>query len=117
MGNLGRDSKEFRERGIRRMKLGDNVSQLARELGVHRTCPYAWKRQLGHRHYSHGRGLEPDWRECLYFEIRSRMRSQGQLSIKHVCELAGVSRASLYRHWETQGPVAAETELRGVVQC
>jgi transposase-like protein len=28
-----RYSKEFQERAIRRMKLGDNVSQLARELG------------------------------------------------------------------------------------
>jgi transposase-like protein len=44
-----RYSKEFQERAIRRMKLGDNVSQLARELGVDRTCLYRWKRQLGLR--------------------------------------------------------------------
>jgi len=31
------------------MKLGDNVSQLSRDLGVHRTCFYRWKRQLGPR--------------------------------------------------------------------
>jgi transposase InsO family protein len=33
-----------------------------------------------------------------------------------MCELAGVSRASFYRHWEEQEPAAAETELRGAIQ-
>ena len=33
-----------------------------------------------------------------------------------MCELAGVSRASFYRHWEEREPAAAETELRGVIQ-
>ena len=33
-----------------------------------------------------------------------------------MCELAGVSRASFYRHWERREPAAAETELRGAVQ-
>jgi putative transposase len=33
-----------------------------------------------------------------------------------MCELAGVSRASFYRHWEEQEPTAAETELRGAIQ-
>jgi transposase InsO family protein len=44
------------------------------------------------------------------------MRSQGQLSIQRMCELAGVSRASFYRHWQKQEPAAAETELRAAVQ-
>ncbi len=44
------------------------------------------------------------------------MRSQGQLSIQRMCELAGVSRASFYRHWEEREPAAAETELRGAIQ-
>src|SRR5580692_4396289 len=48
------------------------------------------------------------WRECIYAEIRSRMRSQGGLSIQRMCELAGVSRASFYRHWEEREPAAAE---------
>jgi transposase-like protein len=30
-----RYSKEYQERSVRRMKLGDNVSQLARDLCVH----------------------------------------------------------------------------------
>ena len=33
-----------------------------------------------------------------------------------MCELAGVSRASFYRHWEERAPNAAETELRDRVQ-
>ena len=33
-----------------------------------------------------------------------------------MCELAGVSRASFYRHWTKQEPAAAETELRAAVQ-
>jgi AcrR family transcriptional regulator len=44
------------------------------------------------------------------------MRAQGGLSIQRMCELAGVSRASFYRHWEEREPVAAQTELCGAVQ-
>jgi putative transposase len=44
------------------------------------------------------------------------MRSQGQLSIQRMCEVAGVSRAGFYRHRARQEPAAAETEIRAVVQ-
>jgi transposase len=63
MSKQQRYSKEFQERAIRRMKLGDNVSQLARELGVHRTCLYRWKRQLGLRPQGRKRAVEEDWRD------------------------------------------------------
>ena len=63
MGNPKRYSKEYQERAVRRMMLGDNVSQLARELGVDRTCLYAWKRKLGRQPYSHGRVRSPEWLE------------------------------------------------------
>jgi transposase-like protein len=53
MGNPKRYSKEFQERAVRRMKLGENVSQLALDLRVHRTCLYAWKRKLGRGPYHH----------------------------------------------------------------
>lgn len=33
-----------------------------------------------------------------------------------MCELAGVSRASFYRHWEQREPTVAETELRDAMQ-
>jgi putative transposase len=44
------------------------------------------------------------------------MRSQGGLSIQRLCELAGVSRASFYRHWERAEPTVAEMELRNTIQ-
>jgi transposase-like protein len=63
MSKQQRYSKEFQERAVRRMKLGDNVSQLSRELGVHRTCLYRWKRQLGLRPKGRKRAVEEDWRD------------------------------------------------------
>jgi hypothetical protein len=42
MGKQKRYSLEFWERAVRRMKLGDNVSRLAHELGVDRTSLYTW---------------------------------------------------------------------------
>ena len=56
-------SKEFQERAVRRMKLRDNISQLSRQLGVHRTCLYRWKRQLGLRPQGRKRTVEEDWRD------------------------------------------------------
>ena len=46
------------------------------------------------------------------------MESQGEsgLSIVRMCELMGVSRASFYRHWESQAPTEAETALRDAIQ-
>lgn len=63
MSKQQRYSKEFQERAVRRMKLGDNVSQLSRELGVHRTCLYRWKRQLGLRPQGRNRAVAEDWRD------------------------------------------------------
>ena len=63
MSKQQRYSKEFQERAVRRMKLGDNISQLSRELGVDRTCLYRWKRQLGLRPQGRKRAVEEDWRD------------------------------------------------------
>ena len=63
MSRQQRYSKEFQERAVRRMKLGDNISQLSRQLGVHRTCLYRWKRQLGLRPQGRKRAVEEDWRD------------------------------------------------------
>ena len=73
MSNPKRYSKEFQERAVRRMKRGENVSQLSRDLGVHRTCPYAWKRKLGRQPYSRVRGLEADWRDRRIEELESKV--------------------------------------------
>ena len=56
MSKQTRYSMAFRQRALRRMKLGDNVSQLARELGVDRTCLYIWKRKMENR--PHGRAAD-----------------------------------------------------------
>jgi transposase-like protein len=73
MGNPKRYSKEFQERAVRRMKLGENVSQLSRDLGVHRTCLYSWKRKLGRQPYGRVRGLEADWRDRRIEELEAKV--------------------------------------------
>src|ERR1035441_5920358 len=55
------------------MMLGDNVSQLARELGVDRTCLYAWKRKLGRQPYSHGPARSPEWLERRIEELEAKI--------------------------------------------
>lgn len=73
MGKQKRYSLEFRERAVRRMKLGDNVSQLARELGVDRTCLYVWKRKLDRRPYSRVARPERDWRDNRIEELEAKI--------------------------------------------
>jgi transposase-like protein len=70
MSKQQRYSEEFQERAVRRMKLGDNVSRLSRELGVHRTCLYRWKRQLGLRPRGRDRAVEADWRDRRWSALR-----------------------------------------------
>jgi putative transposase len=41
---------------------------------------------------------------------------QGALSVERMCALAGVSRASYYRHWRGIAPRREQTELRDVLQ-
>ena len=41
---------------------------------------------------------------------------QGPLGIERMCALAGVSRASYYRHWRRLAPRREQTELRDVLQ-
>ena len=41
---------------------------------------------------------------------------QGDFSIERMCWLAGVSRASYYRHWLDSAPRRAENELRDLIQ-
>ncbi|WP_132080878.1 DDE-type integrase/transposase/recombinase [Sinorhizobium americanum] len=42
--------------------------------------------------------------------------SQGEFNIDRLCWLAGVSRASYYRHWLDSAPRRAETGLRDLIQ-
>jgi len=74
MAKQKRYSMEFRERAVRRMKLGDNISQLARELGVDRTCLYIWKRKLERRPYRRRTAQEPpDWRDHRMEELEAKI--------------------------------------------
>jgi len=69
-----RYSLEFREMAVRRMKLGDNVSQLSRELGVDRTCLYHWKRKHDRRPYSRVALPEPGWRDKRIETLEAKIR-------------------------------------------
>jgi len=42
--------------------------------------------------------------------------SQGELTVERTCALAGISRASYYRHWGASAPRQEETGVRDVVQ-
>jgi transposase InsO family protein len=48
--------------------------------------------------------------------IETMTPPQGPLSIERLCTLAGISRASYYRHWKVSAPRNEETELRDVLQ-
>lgn len=73
MSKQKRYSMAFRERAVRRMKLGDNVSKLARELGVDRTCLYLWKRKMEKRRYRRVAEQEPDWRDHRIEELDAKI--------------------------------------------
>jgi putative transposase len=48
--------------------------------------------------------------------IEQKMQVQGSLTILESCQLAGVSRASYYRRWQTRKPTEEELALRDRVQ-
>lgn len=48
--------------------------------------------------------------------IEARTPPQGGLSIERLCTLAGVSRATYYRHWHIAAPRTEETALRDELQ-
>ena len=73
MAKQKRYSLEFRERAIRRMKLGGNISQLARELGVERTCLYIWKRKMDRQPYSRVGRPKQDWRDNRIEELEAKI--------------------------------------------
>jgi putative transposase len=44
------------------------------------------------------------------------VRVQGKLTIERMCQVACVSRAGFYRHWQEEKPVEAEMEVRSAIQ-
>jgi putative transposase len=43
-------------------------------------------------------------------------RSQGEIPIERMCQLAGISRSGYYRHWQLSAPRQEETGLRDAIQ-
>src|ERR1039458_4121499 len=65
------------------------------------------------------KGVAPEehrnWRDGIYGEIRSMMQLEGFQS-SHACEIARVSRAGFYRHYEEHEPRQADVALRDLIQ-
>src|SRR6185369_6761332 len=56
------------------------------------------------------------WRRSVFAVIEATTRPQGALPIAAACGLAGVSRATYYRHWHAVAPREETTALRDVLQ-
>ena len=65
-----------RQRAVERMQLGERVTALAGELGVHRSLLYLWKRQIEGKP-PYGRSGESETAEQI--QIRSLQAKIGQL--------------------------------------
>ena len=63
----------FRERAVERMKLGESVSQLARELKVNRVSLYIWKRKLEEHRPRRVNGKERDERDLRIEELEGKV--------------------------------------------
>lgn len=79
---------------LERLKTCRSATELAAELGIHRTRLYKWRDQKS-------RGSTPEqqrlWREGVYDQIRELMPMQGSLSVERMCGLERVSRVGFYR--------------------
>src|SRR5207237_3262840 len=56
------------------------------------------------------------WRQSVFALIHAMTPPQGGLGIERMCALAGVSRASYYRHWRRVAPHREETAVRDALQ-
>lgn len=71
--NYKRYPMRFRERAVERMKLAENVTQLARELGVDRVSLYHWKRKLEGQRTYRANGKERDARDLRIEELEGKI--------------------------------------------
>ena len=65
--------QRMKERAVERMLLGENISQLARELGVDRTTLYGWKRKLERRKRVRPPGQPRDQRDLRIEELEGKV--------------------------------------------
>ena len=90
------------------------VAELERKIG---------QQALDHRFFAKSlqacKGVAPEehrvWRDSIYGEIRSMMQLEG-FQANRACDLAHVSRAGFYRHYEEHEPRQADVELRDLIQ-
>jgi hypothetical protein len=105
MGNPQRYSEEFRERTVRRIKQDENVSQLARELSVDRTCLVAWELKLGREPYGRVRGLKVDLRDRRIEELEAK--------VIRLDEIVGGQFEELYLFESAMGRADADGAMSG----
>lgn len=63
----------FKQRAVERMRLGENTSQLARELGIDRSLLYIWKRKLEGRAYGTVPSEDLDVRDYQIRELQAKI--------------------------------------------
>ncbi len=63
----------LRERAAERLMLGESATRLAKELGVHRTTLYDWKRRLLSRRRSRGAGRPRDAKDLRIEELENKV--------------------------------------------
>ena len=80
MGKKVRDYRRhpvgMKQQVIGRMQAGENITALARELGINRTLLYVWKRRAAGQPYGREAGVPPDLREQRMLELEAKI---GQL--------------------------------------
>lgn len=63
----------FKQQAVGRMKAGENVSELARELGIDRSLLYIWSRKSQGRPYGSEPCALPDRREVRIQELEAKV--------------------------------------------
>jgi transposase-like protein len=83
MGKWRRHSREFKREAVERMKISDNIHELARELQVERKLLYSWKYQFegrpekNHSNYA-GRAADDTVENRLRRENKELKEALGQ---------------------------------------
>lgn len=63
----------LRERAVERLLLGESATRLAKELGVHRTTLYGWKRKVAQRRRVRPAGKARDARDLRIEELETKV--------------------------------------------
>ena len=77
----------FKQRAVERMRLGENTSQLARELGIDRSLLYIWKRKLEGRTYGKVLSEKLDVRDYQIRELQAKIANMEGVIGRQALEL------------------------------